>query len=250
MPMKTLEEQFGKPVLFHWVGWYGKDGYPTKTGYDSRDPNVINNQLEAMLEFGGEHSGVVALTYGLTSDFILQSVMAIANQTCVKNMPFCLCMDPWAVKKYADKNARMITTLDDPQYQLILNMKNYIKRTDGKKWVLDFSTGVSKVAIETEFNDITYMMNGPDFDWIRFPQTPNKTTLPCTYVEFFDGTGKDHNVSISDPTQPCRIVNANAGSTFWGNDVKAGQYFQFVTWNDVTESTSIEQFASVVSSKI
>src|SRR5690348_12160677 len=95
--MTTLQDQLGKPVLFHRVGWHGKT-IPNLAGYDSRDPNVISHQLEAMLAYGGSKSGVIHLSYGLASVFIAQSMLETLNQCQALQMPFAICMDPWTIK--------------------------------------------------------------------------------------------------------------------------------------------------------
>lgn len=242
----TLQDQFGKPVLFHWVGWHGKDGQ-SLTGYDSRDPNVISHQLHAMLALGGSKSGVVALTFGFVSPFIHQAVMQMGNQCNALGMPFALCMDPWTVKNATDKNAEMIKTLTSPDYQFLLNMDCYL---EGKP-VLDFATGCDKTKVQSGVPGITYLMNGPDFDWPRIPPQPNKTALPCAYVEFDDGTVPDRNMSAQDQSKPARVIPSLGGSTFWSNNVSGtGKYVQFATWNDVKEGTDVEKFGSMLWGKI
>src|SRR5260370_25434143 len=91
----------GRVVMFHWVGWHGKDG-PSVPGYDSRDPNVIGDQLSAMAALasvlGVSGFGVIALTYGPTvSTFIHSAVMEMSRQCPERQIPFPLCTDPWSV---------------------------------------------------------------------------------------------------------------------------------------------------------
>lgn len=252
----TLRDQLGKPILFHYIGWHGKDGPGTSlTGYDSRDPNVIASQLDAMAALGGNDFGVIALTYGPTvSPFIHQAVMAMGNQCAARGVPFALCFDPWTVKDshgnplpQPARNSTMIAALKHPDIQFLLNMRCYLP---GKP-VLDFATGCDKPTIVAAVPGIEYWLDGTDFDWPRIPgPTVNKTNLPCKFIEFNDGTGPDRNKSAWDPTKPVRIIPALAGSTFWGLNTALGQYIQFATWNDVSEGTSIEQFASMLSGRI
>jgi hypothetical protein len=242
----TLREQLGKPVLFHWCGWHGKDGKPSVPGYDSRDPDVITHQLNAMQALGGEGTGVIALSFGLESEFIQQSV-ALMGQACnARSMPFALCMDPWTVKNSDDKNAAMIAALTDPSIQALLDMDCYLP---GKP-VLDFSTGCDADTVMAAVPGIEFWLNGTDFDWVRIPEKPNKTQLPCVYVQFDDGTGDDRNKSCWDQSEPARIVPPMGGNTFWNRDVSAGDYVQFVTWNDYHEGTQVEPYAAMLSGRI
>ncbi len=242
----TLRDQLGKPVLFHWVGWHGKDGN-SLTGYDSRDPNVITHQLKAMQVLGGEGFGVIALTYGPTvSTFIHQAVMTICEQSNALGIPFALCFDPWTVKTFPDKNAAMVAALNHPDIQFLLKSESYLP---GKP-VLDFATGCDKATVLAGVPGIQYWMNGVDYDWVKIPSVANKTQLPCTYIEFNDGTGKDRNKQVWNQSLPVRITPSLAGNTFWGRNVSAGQYVQFCTWNDVSEGTDVEKFASVLWGKI
>jgi hypothetical protein len=242
--MKTLRELLGKPVLFHRVGWHGKDG-PSPTGYDSRDPKIIAHQLHAMQELGGDGTGVIQLSYGLNSPFIAESALETCNQCNALGMPFALCMDPYAIKDQNGnllpspaKEAAMIAALKSPDMQFMLNSDSYLT---GKP-VLDFSTTVNKASILAAVPGITWLQNGPDFDWPRFPQMQNKTTLPCKYLQFYDGA---------------RIILPNGGKTFWDLDVSAGQYAQIVTWDDYFfggkpygEGTAVEPFASMLWGRI
>jgi len=247
--MKTLRDLLGKPILFHWLPWHGKDG-KSLTGYDSRDISVIKHQLLAMLNIGGEGCGVIALTYGPTvSTFIHQAVMEMCNQCNAFNMPFALCMDPWTVKNTPDINATMIAALTHPDIQFMLNSDSYLYLS-GKKPVLDFATGCNKSVIQTALPGLQYWLNGVDYDWVRIPSTPNKTQLPCTFIEFNDGTGPDRNKQVWNQTLPVRIVPSLGGGTFWGRVSNQGQYIQFCTWNDVAEGTDIEKFASMMLLKI
>src|SRR5258708_2176982 len=121
----TLREIIGKPIMWHWLGWHGKDGNSI-TGYNSTDPNVITHQLKAMQTLGGEGCGVIALSYGVQSDFIQQAVLEMGNQCNALGMPFALCMDPWTVKNAPNKNQGMIDTLNLPDFQFLLNMDCYL----------------------------------------------------------------------------------------------------------------------------
>lgn len=245
--MITLRDQLGKPVLFHMVLWHGKDGTPSLTGYDSRDPGVISRQLQAMLALGGFGTGVIALTYGPTvSTFIHEACMEVCNQANALGMPFGLCYDPWTVKAAANKDAAMIATLQNADTQFMLNSPSYLS---GKP-VLDFATGCDAKTVLAGVPGIEYWMNGVDYDWVRIPSTPNVTGLPCTFIEFDDGTGPNRNMQVWDQSLPCRIVPSLAGSTFWGRNISAGNYVQFCTWNDVSEGTDIEKFAAMVSGRV
>ena len=237
-------------MLFHWLGWHGKSG-KSLTGYDSRDPNVIKRQLQAMLAFGGPASGVVALSYGPTVDpFIHQAVLSMASQCNALNVPFMLCMDPWTVKNAADKNQAMIQALTSPDFKFLLQMDCYVQ---GRP-VLDFATGCDKATVAAAVPGIQYWMSGTDYDWVKIPEVQNKTSFPCVYVEFNDGTGPDRNKSVWDQTQPARIVPSLAGSTFFKRNlttpVASFPYVQVATWNDVAEGTDIEKFAAIVSGRI
>lgn len=246
----NLREQLGKPVLFHWLGWHGKDNKPSIPGYDSRDVNVISRQLRAMRVLGGDGCGVLALTFGNASSFIQESVLAMWQQCSALQMPFGLCFDPWAVKNSdgsmpstTERNNRMITAINNPDVQKMLHSDCYLRN----KPILDFATGCDKQTIEKAVQGITYLLNGPDYDWVRIPPVPNKTTLPCVYMGFDDGTGADRNKSCWDQSKPARIVKVLAGDTFWSCNVEAGDYVQYVTWNDYSEGTAIEPFASMLS---
>lgn len=243
----TLRDQLGKPVLFHVVLWHAKDGAPSLTGYDSRDPNVISHQLKAMQALGGQGAGLIALTYGPTvSPFIHEACMNMCNQANALGMPFALCFDPWTVKAATNKDAAMIAALQNPDIQFLLGCDNYLP---GKP-VLDFATGCDAVTVKAAVPGIEYWMNGVDYDWVRIPSTPNKTNLPCTFIEFNDGTGPNRNMQVWNQSLPCRIVPSLAGNTFYGRNVSAGQYVQFLTWNDYAETTQIEPLASMLWGKI
>src|ERR1700733_10105319 len=240
--MKTLRQSLGIPVLFHRVGWHGKT-IPNLAGDDSRDPKVITHQLQAMLDLGGDGAGVIHLHYGLASLFINESALETCNQCNVMGMPFALCMDPWTVKDASGnilpspaKENAMISALQSADVQFMLNSATYLSLTGvAGKPVLDFSTTVDKATILAAVPGIAWLQNGPDFDWPRFPQTPNKTALPCKYLKFNDGT---------------RVIPPLGGQTFWSLDVSAGAYAQIVTWDDYGEGTQWEEFASVLSGRI
>src|ERR1700704_3409294 len=98
-----------KSILFHVVLWHGKDG-ASLTGYDSRSPNVIGDQLSAMAVLASAlrapKFGVIMLTYGPSASlFIHTACMEMARQCNSRRIPFALCYDPWAVK---DSNGRML----------------------------------------------------------------------------------------------------------------------------------------------
>lgn len=245
--MTTLRDQLGKPVLFHVVLWHGKDGAPSLTGYDSRNPSTITHQLQAMRALGGDGAGLIALTYGPTvSPFIHEACMNICGQANALGMPFALCFDPWTVKTATNKDAAMIAALQNPDIQFLLNCDSYLP---GKP-VLDFATGCDAKTVMASVPGVGYWMNGVDYDWVRIPSTPNVTNLPCTFIEFNDGTGADRNKQVWNQSLPCRIVPSLAGNTFYGRNVSAGKYVQFCTWNDVSEGTDVEKFAAMLSSKI
>jgi len=251
--MKTLSEQLGKPVRFHWVGWHNKDGHYIP-GYDSRDPKVITHQLRAMKEVGGEEFGVIALTYGhLMSPFIHQAVMGMCHQCNAQGVPFSLCYDPWTVKNAdgsavstAEKNNRMIAELKFEDTQFMLHSDAY----EQGKPVLDFATGCDKAAVTSAVPEIEYWMNGVDYDWVKIPPVANKTKLPCVYLQFDDGTVPDRNKSIRDQSKPARIIPSLAGNTFHGQNIEGGPVVQFCTWNDYSETTAIEPFAAMIWGRI
>jgi hypothetical protein len=253
--MKTLREQLGKPVLFHRVGWHGKDGKPSIPGYDSRDPDVITHQADAMQAWGGEGAGVLALSFGLASEFIAESVMLMAQQCNARGMPFGLCMDPWTCSKNgvkmtdpAECNDAMIAALEDPAIQSILQMDCYLK---GKP-VLDFETGADPDVVRAAIPGIAYWMKDADYDWIKIPVKPNKTKLPAAYLQFDDGlTSEDRNTSCWNPDEPARIVQAMGGATFWNCDVSAAEDFvQIETWDDYREGTAVEPLAAMLVGRI
>ena len=251
----TFFGKFDKPVFFHVVLWHGKDGHSIP-GYDSRDPNVITNQLKAMRMLAGDSFGVIALTFGhLMSPFIHQAVMAMCHQCNAQEVPFALCFDPWTVKNpdgsfppVPERNKRMIAELQYADTQFILNAKCYLPG----KLVFDFATGCDKVAITAAVPDIQYLLNGPDFDWPRIPPQPNKTKVPCVYIQFNDGTGEDRNKSVHDQTKPVRMIPSLGGDTFWGRNVDSNEaeIIQFATWNDYKEGTELEPFASMLGGEI
>lgn len=244
----TLRDQLGKSILFHLVVWHGKDGKPSIPGYDSRDPNVISHQLSAMRTLGGEGAGVIVNTFGPTvSPFIHQACMAVGQQCNALGMPFGLCIDPWTVKNAPDKNAAMFSALTHPDIQFLLNMDCYLK---GKP-VLDFNTGCDPVKIQSALPSIKWWQQSIDYDWAQIPEKANKTPFPCVYSQFNDGTVFDRNKSVWDQTKPVRLVPSLGGKTFWNRGgLLSGDYIQYCTWNDYSEGTEIEPFASMLEGKI
>lgn len=258
MIVETLQEQLEHPVLFHRVGWHGKDGMSQSIpNYDSRDPNVIAHQLECMKAVGGEDCGVIQLTFGPTvSPFIHESAMNTANQCRALGMPFALCFDPWTVKNPDGTfpsvdvaNSRMIAALQHPDIQFILNMENYLP---GKP-VLDFSTNVDRSKVVAAVPGIGYWLEQLDYDWVQIPTVANKTKMPAVYVMFDDGTGPDRNKSRWDQKAPVRLVNQRGGKTYYAcnvsgaNNCNGKNYVQFETWDDYTEQTACEAWFSMVS---
>jgi hypothetical protein len=243
--MKTLRESLGKPVLFHWVGWAGKNGEPadqTTEGYISTDPNVIAAQLDCMRAFGGDGAGVIALTYGYkASPFMHEASWRMGIACNAVGMPFALCYDPWTTKNAADKSQAMIDALKNPETQELLNMQCYLP---GKP-VLDFNTGANKDKVLAAVPGIQYWLKDVDYDWNLIPPKPNKTKLPSGYIMFDDGTGADRNKSCWNQSQPVRLVPSKAGQMFWSRDMSAGDYIQIVTWNDYHEQTAVEPWASL-----
>ena len=252
--MRTLREILGVPVLFHTVLWHGKDG-PSQTGYDSRDPSAITKQLDQMQSLGGDDCGAILLTYGPTvSPFIHEACMNMADQLSSRKMPFALCYDPWTASANGVKfttptqaSAALIAALQNVDTQFLLNDSSYISTSIGKI-VLDFSTGASKAAVTASVPGLDYMMNGPDFDWPRFPQRANTSRLPCAYLQFDDGTGPNRNLSATS-SGPVRLIPSLAGTTFLSaiapNVSSLTGYIQIVTRNDISESTDIEKFAAI-----
>jgi hypothetical protein len=236
------------------MGWHGKDGKTSLTGYTSTDPNVCSRQLHAMLAFGGPGAGLIALSYGPTvSPFIHQAVMTICSQAQALGMPFGLCFDPWTVKNpdgtmptTAIATSRMIAALQNPDIQLLLGCDNYIVNPAGQKMVLDFSTTASKPLVMAAVPGINLMLKQVDYDWVMIPEVPNKTDLPCTYMQFDDGTRTDRNMQVWDQSKPCRVIPSLGGNTFWNRNISAGDYVQFCTWNDVAEGTDVEKFSSIL----
>lgn len=240
----------GKTLLFHWVGWHGKDG-PSLTGYTSTDPNVIGNQLSAMRVLAKAmraQFGVIALTYGPTvSAFIHEACMEMSAQCSERNVPFALCYDPWTVKNAPDKNAAMIAALKHPDTQKMLNGRSYLP---GKP-ILDFSTGITKATVLAGVPGIQIWQEGTDFAWWQTPPTTtnNKVTLPCAVLEVNTGTVPDRNMDVWNQNMPARIIPAMAGSYFFSlvDQIPAtANYVQMVTWNDVSEGADIEKFAAML----
>lgn len=251
----------GKTVFFHWTGWHGKDG-PSIPGYDSRDANVIGDQLSAMetlaSALGAGGFGVVALTYGPTvSTFIHAAVMEMSRQCSNRNVPFALCFDPWTVRN-KDKNTAMIAALQHPDTQVMLAGRSYL----AGKPVLDFSTGCDPKTVLNAVHGIQYWMKNVDYSWpettetiptLAIVQALPTMKLPCVMSQFNDGTGADRNKSVWDQTKPARIVPPLAGKTFWDMVElipKSSTMVQAVTWNDYKEGTNVEQFASMLWGRI
>jgi len=254
--MQTLSETLGHPVLFHILCYYGKNGIASSTpGYLSTDPNIIDHQLECMQAFGGGGTGLIALTYGpFVSPFIHEACMRLCTAANALDMPFALCFDPWTVKNsdgsmppLATCNSKMISVLQNADIQSLLSADNYLP---GKP-VLDFSIGCTPSVITASVPNIEYWLNGTDYDWEYIPNKPNKTKLPCAYVQFDDGTGADRNKEVWNQSNPARIVKSMGGKTFWScnfstvNNCNGKNYVQFVTWNDYDEQTAVEAWASM-----
>lgn len=246
-----MSQLSGKTLLFHTVLWHGKPGTISLTGYNSNDPNVIGDQLTSMAvlaeALGAADFGVVTLTYGPTVDaFIHSACMEMTRQCANRNIPFALCYDPWTVKNSPNKDAAMLAALKHPDTQTMLAYRSYIPGHP----IFDFATGCDASTILASISGIKYWMNGVDYDWVRIPSVSNKTALPCTFVEFNDGTGLDRNKQVWNQSLPCRIVPSLAGGTYLGRNIGTGQYVQFCTFNDVSEGTDIEKFASILSVEI
>lgn len=256
----TLRDQLGKPVLFHWVGWHGKDGTPSIPGYISTDPLTIGDQLTAMEALGGPGFGVVALTYGPTvSSFIHQASMEMCQQCNERGVPFALCYDPWTVRG-KDVNSAMSAALQHPDTQAMLNSRSYLT---GKP-VLDFATGCDPKVILNNVHGIEYWMQGVDYSWpdasdaslmlsrLKTTQSNPNMKLPCVMLSFDDGTGADRNKSVWNQTKPVRIIPSLAGSTFWSMKALAGvsDFIQVVTWNDYAEQTAVEPLGAILSGGI
>jgi len=252
--MNNLQTILGLPVDFHGVYWHGKDG-PSLTGYDSRDPDVIGDQLTSMLNYGGPDSGVIANWYGPTvSSFIHDAVMEVSLQCADRNIPFKLCLDPWTASlngvkytKQSDIDAAIIAALLHPDTQTMFNRRGYAPGHP----VLDFSTGASKAAILAAVPGIQYWLDGPDFAWPRIPGPTNNnvTQEPCICLQFDDGTGTNRNVSWDNLSQPVRLILSMAGAYYESlaaSIPKTATRVQYVTWNDVNEMTDCESFASTL----
>lgn len=242
-------------LLFHWVGWHGKTP-PSLTGYDSRDPDVIGDQLSAMARLAQVMEfpkwGVVALTYGPTVDpFIHAAVMEMSRQCSDRKVPFVLCFDPWTVKNAADKNAAMVAALNHPDTVAMMSGRSYLP---GRP-ILDFATGIDKNKVLAAVPGIQIWQDGPDFAWWKTPPgtTNNAVTMPCVCLQADTGTGADRNKDVWNPGIPARIIPAMAGSYYWSLATvitKTPQYIQLATWNDVSEGTDVEKFASMLWGKI
>lgn len=249
-----------KSVLFHVVLWHGKDG-PSLTGYDSRDPNVIGDQLSAMATLASAIEapsfGVILLTYGPTnSAFIHIACMEMARQCNSRRIPFALCYDPYVVKDLSTgkillspaKENAMIAALRHSDTQWMLNSRMYLP---GKP-VLDFldaSQCANPKMVLAAVPGIQYWVNGTDFSWIRFRndstldanayRTENTRGLPCAFPSFNDGTGKDRNKQAWAQTLPARIASPMAGGLWWdmvhASDSNPSKWIQ-VVWNDVREN--------------
>lgn len=254
----TLREKLGKPVLFHWVGWHGKT-LPSRSGYDSRNAAVIGDQLTAMQKLGGDGFGVIALTYGPTADsFIHAAVMEMSRQCNDRNVPFALCFDPWTVRNAVDKNAAMITALHHVDIQMMMSGRSYLLYK-GRRVVLDFNTGVDLAKIIAAVPDMTYWLRGVNYTWPSRDNTMSvlaqqsrftTMSLPCLFRYFNDGNVTDRNKQAWDLTKPVTVIEALAGTTYQasvaiGQSVK-GDYYQYVTWNDVDEGTEIESVAGML----
>lgn len=245
--MRTLQDILGVPVSFHWLGWHGKDG-PSLTGYDSRNPDVIGDQLTSMLNYGGKDTGVIALTYGPTvSAFIHIAVMEMSRQCETRNVPFALCFDPWTVKNASDKNAAMIAALQHPDTQTMFGRRSYMTGLP----VLDFATGCDRATILKAVPNIQYLLDGPDFAWpkIGAAQNNNVNQLPCVCLQFNDGTGADRNKQRNNQSLPFRYLPSFAGQTFdsFATSIPVtSKRVQVITWNDVGEGTDVESFASTL----
>jgi hypothetical protein len=129
----------------------------------------------------------------------------------------------------------------------------------GRRVVLDFSTGVDPAKIMAVLPTVSYWMRGVDYTWpertntlsILAQQSKLSTMkLPCLFRYFNDGNPLDRNKQAWDMTQPVTVIEALAGMTYQmsamtGQLVK-GDFYQFVTWNDVAEGTEIESFAAML----
>jgi hypothetical protein len=154
-------------------------------------PNGHQPSITGHARSGRGRYRVIQLSYGLESPFILESALETCNQCNALGMPFALCMDPWSVKDVTGnllesgaKEMAMVAALLSQDMQFMIGSGTYLP---GKP-VLDFSTTVNPAAILAAVPGITWLVDGPDFDWPRFPQIQNKTTLPCKYLKFDDGT--------------------------------------------------------------
>lgn len=258
---QILKERTGldRPILAHIVTFQGKDGIATSpTGYLSNDPNVIGDQLSCIQDFCGEGAGVIALTYGpIVSSFIHGAVMEICRQSNERRMPFAICYDPWTVAAGttpAAKEQLMIAALKNADTQSMMNSRSYIASINGLagKLVLDFSLGVDPTVIKAAVPGLNYFEEIADYSWPQIPgPVKNNTKLPCLCIGFNDGTGPNRNMSVWDQTKPARIIPMNAGTYFWGladdsAEAVSAEFLQLVTWNDFSEGTQVEAFASML----
>jgi hypothetical protein len=263
----TLRSSLKKPVLAHVVLWYGKDG-PSETGFNSGDPNVIGDQLDSIQNFCGEGAGVIALSFGATvSTFIHQASMEMCRQANERQMPFALCFDPWSVspsKTLADIDSTMVKTLQHPDIQTMLNSRSYLTAKNGKKAVLDFSTGADKAVVSAAVPGVDYWCKNEEYSWPEIVETvPTLAVvqalptmqLPSVCVAFDDGTGPDRNKSRWNQSQPVRILPPREGSLFWdmadlASECKGAQFIQLVTWNDYHEQTAVAHVAAMLRRRI
>lgn len=260
--------------LVHVMGWFGNAGHTfPMTVYNSNNPLTISKQLTIMQKCGV--SGAILTWQGVTVSPYLHSVAVEMSQQCSeRGMLFALLMDPWICETPVPgktKEQLIQASLNDPSVQTILNAPSYLP----EKYVLDFNTGANLSTLGLMFPKLTFLAQNTGFAWSPIQNavtgTSNQNNLPSMKMpvicsSFDDSGSPTTNPALANPgrgddagldcntsrwsnpgTNDARRIENQAGTI--GLSMAASipitsKYACYMTWNDYTERTCVENWMS------
>jgi hypothetical protein len=267
-------------AMAHVMGWFG-EGNPQKvhrvSRYASNDPKVIAAQLDLMLACGIE--GPLITYQGPTANAFLHDATMKIWQACMwRQMPFGLVLDPWIAKNQPNPTQAVITALQHPDVQMMLNSLAYLP----ERYILEFdlaaSAGVNIGTVQAAIPaPILSWHSG--FSWPNIPADAHnasdslaalkadhaKPTMRVAGVNImFNDAGlamppganansfkgqRDYSQSVWGGSTT-RVIDHQAGSWFYDQLAITPAilpYIALVSWNDHDEGTGIEHVLAAMS---
>src|ERR1700685_2598130 len=244
----------------------------------SNNPSVIKAQLDLMQAVGFD--GITVDWQGPNVNPLLHEATIAAWEGCMEHdMLFALMLDPCIAKQQPNPTQAVITALQSPDCQKMLNSPAYLPEGFIIEFDLAATADVTVATVQAAMPNNPLLSWHTGFSWPNIPsgqpfnpQTPTnaiaalaadnaKPTMKIAGVNIFFNDGgnplpqnvdgpqftgtRDYNTSAWGPTTgACRVFDHQAGNYFFDQLVgmpASMPYIAMVTWNDHDEQSGISE---------